>query len=83
MLCVNVPFGAAVRNWILEADIGAFFEHVGHDPIVKVLEHHQMPTCVILYCRRWLQAPMLSEMGLLQERGRRQMPPVGINSISI
>jgi retron-type reverse transcriptase len=29
-----------------------------------------MPKWVILYCRRWLQAPMQSETGLLQERGR-------------
>lgn len=58
------------KNWVLEVDISAFFDHVGHDLIIKALEHHQMPKWVILYCRRWLQAPMQSETGLLQERGR-------------
>lgn len=58
------------KNWVLEVDISAFFDHVGHDLIIKALEHHQMPKWVILYCRRWLQAPMQSEAGLLQERGR-------------
>ncbi|AHG42786.1 reverse transcriptase [Pseudomonas syringae CC1557] len=58
------------KNWVLEVDISAFFDHVGHDLIIKALEHHQMPKWVILYCRRWLQAPMRSETGLLQERGR-------------
>ncbi|EPN22391.1 putative reverse transcriptase [Pseudomonas syringae pv. actinidiae ICMP 18804] len=51
-------------------DISAFFNHVGHELIVKALEHPHMPKWVILYCRRWLQAPMQSETGLLQERGR-------------
>jgi len=29
-------------------DISAFFDHVGHDLIIKALEHHQMPKWVIL-----------------------------------
>ena len=58
------------KNWVLEVDISAFFDHVGHDLIIKALEHHQMTNWVILYCRRWLQASMRSEAGLLQERGR-------------
>ena len=56
------------KNWVLEVDISAFFDHVRHDLIIKALEHHQMPKWVILYCRRWLEAPMQSETGLLQER---------------
>lgn len=51
-------------NWVLEVDISAFFDHVRHDLIIKALEHHQMPGWVILYCRRWLEAPMQSERGL-------------------
>ncbi|MEQ9862647.1 group II intron reverse transcriptase/maturase [Pectobacterium cacticida] len=58
------------RSWVLEVDISAFFDHVGHDLIIKALEHHQMPKWVILYCRRWLQAPMLDEVGQRQERDR-------------
>jgi group II intron reverse transcriptase/maturase len=31
---------------------------VRHDLVIKALEHHQMPRWVILYCTRWLEAPM-------------------------
>ena len=48
------------HNWILEVDIKAFFDNVRHDLVIKALEHHQMPKWVILYCTRWLQAPMVS-----------------------
>lgn len=57
-------------NWALEVDISAFFDHVRHDLIIKALEHHQMPDWVILYCRRWLEAPMQSAQGGLQNRSR-------------
>ncbi|WP_206758799.1 reverse transcriptase domain-containing protein [Pseudomonas sp. CFBP 8772] len=29
------------KNWALEVHISAFFDHVGHDLIIKALEHHQ------------------------------------------
>lgn len=57
-------------SWVLELDISAFFDTVRHDLIIKALEHHQMPRWVILYCRRWMQAPMQSQdnQGELIER---------------
>jgi group II intron reverse transcriptase/maturase len=45
-------------SWVLEVDIRTFFDSVRHDLIIKALEHHHMPRWVILYCRRWLEAPM-------------------------
>lgn len=48
-------------NWVLEIDISAFFDNVRHDLVIKALEHHQMPSWVILYCTRWLEAPMQAE----------------------
>lgn len=45
-------------SWVLEIDISAFFDNVRHDLVLKALEHHEMPRWVILYCQRWLEAPM-------------------------
>jgi RNA-directed DNA polymerase len=47
------------HNWVLEIDIKSFFDNVQHDYIVKALKHHKMPKWVILYCKRWLEAPMI------------------------
>ena len=49
------------HNWVLEIDISTFFDNVPHDRVIKALEHHKMPTWVILYCRRWLRAPLINE----------------------
>ncbi|QGH64314.1 reverse transcriptase [Serratia proteamaculans] len=54
-----------------EVDISAFFDHVRHDLVLKALEHHGMPKWVLLYCRRWMEAPMQScENGELINRTR-------------
>jgi RNA-directed DNA polymerase len=45
-------------SWVVEIDISGFFDNVRHDLVIKALEHHKMPKWVILYCRRWLKAPM-------------------------
>ena len=44
------------KNWVLEVDISAFFDHVGHDLIIKALEHHQMP--------KWVISPLLANLFL-------------------
>lgn len=56
------------KSWVLEVDIKAFFDHVSHDLMVKALEHHKVPAWVILYCKRWLRAPMKRASGELQDR---------------
>lgn len=66
-------------NWVLEVDISAFFDHVRHDLILKALQHHQMPAWVVLYCRRWLEAPMQTETGGMQQR-QRGTPQGGVIS---
>lgn len=55
-------------SWVLEVDISAFFDNVRHDLVIKALEHHQMPSWVILYCRRWLEAPMFSKGKAMEPR---------------
>lgn len=46
------------KGWVLEVDIKAFFDNVSHELIIKALKHHHVPTWVILYCQRWMQAPL-------------------------
>ena len=58
------------HNWVLEVDISKFFDNVRHDLVLKALEHHDMPRWVILYCTRWLKAPVSDELdkAVLKER---------------
>lgn len=64
------------RSWVLEIDISGFFDNVSHDLIIKALEHHEMPRWVILYCTRWLRAPMM-KVGEEQPQERKIGTPQG------
>lgn len=61
-------------SWVLEIDIKGFFDNVRHDLIIKALHHHQMPRWVILYCTRWLEAPMIADNNNRWEQlGKREI----------
>lgn len=55
-------------HWAVEIDIKAFFDNVDHALILKALKFHKMPDWVLLYARRWLEAPMIDRQGHVQAR---------------
>lgn len=64
-------------SWVVEIDIKGFFDNVRHDLVIKALEHHKMPKWVILYCKRWLMAPMIDKQGTSELRARIIGTPQG------
>jgi RNA-directed DNA polymerase len=64
-------------NWVLEIDISGFFDNVRHDLIIKALECHRMPRWVILYCKRWLEAPVQDPMSETDLQKRTVGTPQG------
>lgn len=48
-------------SWALKIDISGFFDNVRHELIIKALQYHGMPRWVILYCTRWLEAPIIND----------------------
>ena len=46
------------KDWVLDLDVGAFFDSVGHDLLMKAVAHHTDERWVLLYIQRWLKAPM-------------------------
>ena len=65
------------HSWVLEIDIQAFFDCVRHDLVIKALKHHQVPQWVLLYCRRWLEAPSVEEQGQQSAETRLLGTPQG------
>ncbi len=57
-------------DWVVDLDIKAFFDSVPWDFILKAVEHHTDQKWILLYVRRWLQAPMQQQDGMLVERDR-------------
>ena len=44
------------KDWVLDLDVGAFFDSVGHDLLMKAVAHHTDERWVLLYIERWLKA---------------------------
>ncbi|MFI1259126.1 reverse transcriptase domain-containing protein [Streptomyces netropsis] len=58
------------RDWVVDLDVQKFFDSVRWDLIVKAVEAHTDARWVILYVKRWLQAPLQLPDGTLQVRDR-------------
>ena len=43
-------------NWILDADIAGFFDNVGHDWLIRFVEHRVGDRRVVRLIRKWLKA---------------------------
>ena len=57
-------------NWVVDLDIQKFFDSVPWDLVVKAVEVNTDLPWVVLYVKRWLQAPLLLPDGTLQQRDR-------------
>lgn len=58
------------QSWVLDMDIQGFFDNVPHEPIMKAVAHHTDRAWVLLYVRRWLDAPVQQPDGTLTARDR-------------
>ena len=59
------------KDWVLDLDVGAFFDSVGHDLLMKAVAHHTDERWVLLYIERWLKAPMTMRDGATAPRETR------------
>jgi group II intron reverse transcriptase/maturase len=57
-------------DWVVDLDIQRFFDTVPWDLLVKAVERHTDDPWVLLYVKRWLQAPLAQPDGTLLERDR-------------
>jgi RNA-directed DNA polymerase len=57
-------------DWVVDLDIQKFFDSVPWDLVVKAVQANTDLPWVVLYVRRWLQAPLRLPDGTLQTRDR-------------
>src|SRR6266487_643061 len=55
-------------DWVIHLDIQDFFGSCPHDLIVKAVEANTDAPWVVLYVKRWLQAPLARPDGTLTDR---------------
>jgi RNA-directed DNA polymerase len=59
------------HNFVVEADIKGFFDHIQHDKLLEMLEHRIADGALLRLIRKWLKA------GILEEDGRVIHPVLG------
>jgi RNA-directed DNA polymerase len=57
-------------DWVIDLDIRAFFDSIDHDLLLKAVSKHADQPWVVLYVRRWLQAPLQRGDGTVVARDR-------------
>jgi RNA-directed DNA polymerase len=58
------------NDWVIDLDVRAFFDSVDHSLMLKAVERHTDQRWVLLYVKRWLQAPLRQQDGSLVARDR-------------
>jgi len=57
-------------DWVIDLDIQKFFDTVSWDLVIKAVAVHTDQPWVLLYVKRWLEAPLQQADGTLIERDR-------------
>jgi RNA-directed DNA polymerase len=57
-------------DWVVDLDVKSFFDSVDHQLLLKAVAHHTDQRWILLYVKRWLQAPLAQPDGTLVQRDR-------------
>jgi RNA-directed DNA polymerase len=55
-------------DWVLDLDIRGFFDNLDHALVMRAVERYTQCRWIILYVKRWLEAPAMQEDGTLVPR---------------
>jgi group II intron reverse transcriptase/maturase len=55
---------------VVDLDIKGFFDNIDHEQMMKMLRKHTSQKHILLYCERWLKAPMVKQNGEMQTRDK-------------
>jgi RNA-directed DNA polymerase len=58
------------NDWVIDLDVRAFFDSVDHSLMLKAVAAHTDQKWILLYVKRWLQAPLRQPDGILVARDR-------------
>ncbi|HUW07494.1 MAG TPA: group II intron reverse transcriptase/maturase [Williamwhitmania sp.] len=67
-------------SWVIDIDIKGFFDNVDHDLLMKAVQWHTDKKHILLYCKRWLEAPVRKTDGTIQHPNGVGTPQGGVIS---
>ena len=56
------------RWYVVDVDIKGFFDNIEHERMLNMLRKLTAKKHILLYCERWLKAPMQTKEGILKQR---------------
>jgi len=67
-------------SWVVDLDIKGFFDNIDHALLMKALRHYTDRKHILMYCERWLQAPVQLSDGTHKESQGKGTPQGGVIS---
>jgi group II intron reverse transcriptase/maturase len=56
------------RWYVVDLDIKGFFDNINHKQMMSILRKHTSQKHILMYCERWLKAPVQKQRGELHTR---------------
>ena len=67
-------------SWVIDIDIKGFFDNIDHELLMKAVEWHTDRKHILLYCKRWLEAPIQLPDGNIKQPQGKGTPQGGVIS---
>jgi len=67
-------------SWVIDLDIRGFFDNIDHELLMKAMRYHTDRKHILLYCERWLKAPVQLPDGTLRHNEGKGTPQGGVIS---
>lgn len=67
-------------SWVVDLDIKGFFDNIDHGLFLKGLRHYTDRKHILMYCERWLQAPVQLPDGTIKHHEGKGTPQGGVIS---
>lgn len=55
-------------DWVIDIDIKGFFDNIDHDLMMRAVQKHTQEPWILLYVKRWLEAPAQEQAGNVVKR---------------
>lgn len=68
------------NNWVIDLDIKGFFDNIDHRLMMRAVKRFTSKKHILLYVKRWLNAPVRKEDGSIEEKHGKGTPQGGVIS---
>ncbi|MFC2086457.1 group II intron reverse transcriptase/maturase [Bacteroidota bacterium] len=58
------------RWYVVDLDIKGFFDNIDHEQMMRILRKHTSQKYILLYCERWLKAPLQMQNSEMKTRDK-------------